>query len=91
MNNLTLSSFSKTGLPSDTRLYIAKDNSRETYVAPEKFASKVLTWLGNIPLFKNIAAVQKHTENTKVQDQKSLQVFLKALTEKYDEKTINAV
>ncbi|EAM8934512.1 Type III secretion injected virulence protein [Salmonella enterica] len=91
MNNLTLSSFSKTGLPSDTRLYIAKDNSRETYVAPEKFASKVLTWLGNIPLFKNIAAVQKHTENTRVQDQKILQVFLKALTEKYDEKTINAV
>ncbi|HCM1939077.1 TPA: Type III secretion injected virulence protein [Salmonella enterica subsp. houtenae serovar 57:z4,z23:-] len=91
MNNLTLSSFSKTGLPSDTRLYIAKDNSRETYVAPEKFASKVLTWLGNIPLFKNIAAVQKHTENTRVQDQKSLQVFLKALTERYDEQTINAV
>lgn len=91
MNNLTLSSFSKPGVPSDARLHIAKENTNKAYIAPEKFASKVLTWLGKVPLFKNIDAVQKHAENTKVQNQKILQVFIKALAEKYDEKSVNAV
>ncbi|ELR4954839.1 Type III secretion injected virulence protein [Salmonella enterica] len=91
MNNLTLSSFSKPSVTSNTRLYIAKENTNEAHVAPEKFASKVLTWLGRVPLFKNIDAVQKHMENTRVQNQKTLQVFLKALTEKYDEKSVNAI
>lgn len=82
MNNLTLSSFSKSGVPSDARLYIAKENTNKAYVAPEKFSSKVLTWLGKMPLFKNTEVVQKHTENTRIQDQKTLQVFIQALTEK---------
>lgn len=43
LNNLTLSSFSKSGVSSDTRLYIAKENTDKAYVAPEKFSSKVLT------------------------------------------------
>lgn len=85
MNNLTLSSFSKVGVSNDTRLYIAK----EKYVAPEKFSSKVLTWLGKMPLFKNTEVVQKHTENIRVQDQKILQTFLHALTEKYGETAVN--
>lgn len=91
MNNLTLSSFSKPGVSCDARLYIAKENTNEAYVASEKFSSKVLTWLGKVPLFKNTEAVQKHMENARVQDQKTLQVFLKALTEKYGEKPVNEV
>ncbi|ECC3882418.1 pathogenicity island 1 effector protein StpP [Salmonella enterica subsp. diarizonae] len=89
LNNLTLSSFSKSGVPSDARLYIAKENTNKAYVAPEKFSSKVLTWLGKMPLFKNTEVVQKHTENTRIQDQKTLQVFIQALTEKYGETAIN--
>ncbi|EKH2092212.1 pathogenicity island 1 effector protein StpP [Salmonella enterica] len=89
LNNLTLSSFSKSGVPSDARLYIAKENTNKAYVAPEKFSSKVLTWLGKMPLFKNTEVVQKHTENTRIQDQKTLQVFIKALTEKYGETAVN--
>lgn len=89
MNNLTLSSFSKSGVPSDARLYIAKENTNKAYVAPEKFSSKVLTWLGKMPLFKNTEVVQKHTENTRIQDQKTLQVFIQALTEKYGETAVN--
>ncbi len=89
MNNLTLSSFSKSGVPSDARLYIAKENTNKAYVAPEKFSSKVLTWLGKMPLFKNTEVVQKHTENTRIQDQKTLQVFIHALTEKYGETAVN--
>ncbi|EBP3214367.1 pathogenicity island 1 effector protein StpP [Salmonella enterica subsp. indica] len=88
LNNLTLSSFSKPGVPSDARLYIAKENTNKAYVAPEKFSSKVLTWLGKMPLFKNTEVVQKHTENTKIQDQKTLQVFIQALTEKYGETAV---
>lgn len=76
MNNLTLSSFSKSGVPSDARLYIAKEHTNKAYVAPEKFSSKVLTWLGKMPLFKNTEVVQKHTENTRIQDRKTLQVFI---------------
>ncbi|EDQ7094941.1 hypothetical protein CB197_004588, partial [Salmonella enterica subsp. arizonae] len=49
LNNLTLSSFSKPSVTSNTRLYIAKENTNEAHVAPEKFASKVLTWLGRVP------------------------------------------
>ncbi|EAA7551302.1 pathogenicity island 1 effector protein StpP [Salmonella enterica] len=89
LNNLTLSSFSKSGVPSDARLYIAKENTNKAYVAPEKFSSKVLTWLGKMPLFKNTEVVQKHTENTRIQDQKTLQVFIHALTEKYGETAVN--
>ncbi|ENB2031376.1 pathogenicity island 1 effector protein StpP [Salmonella enterica] len=89
LNNLTLSSFSKSGVPSDARLYIAKENTNKAYVAPEKFSSKVLTWLGKMPLFKNTEVVQKHTENTRIQDQKTLQVFIRALTEKYGETAVN--
>ncbi|EOH0854097.1 type III secretion system effector BopA family protein [Salmonella enterica subsp. enterica serovar 50:k:e,n,x,z15] len=89
LNNLTLSSFSKSGVPSDARLYIAKENTNKAYVAPEKFSSKVLTWLGKMPLFKNTEVVQKHTENTRIQDQKTLQVFIQALTEKYRETAVN--
>lgn len=89
MNNLTLSSFSKSGVPSDARLYIAKENTNKAYVAPEKFSSKVLTWLGKMPLFKNTEVVQKHTENTRIQDRKTLQVFIQALTEKYGETAVN--
>ncbi|EAW6332679.1 pathogenicity island 1 effector protein StpP [Salmonella enterica] len=89
LNNLTLSSFSKSGVPSDARLYIAKENTNKAYVAPEKFSSKVLTWLGKMPLFKNTEVVQKHTENTIIQDQKTLQVFIQALTEKYGETAVN--
>ncbi|EAT1903664.1 pathogenicity island 1 effector protein StpP [Salmonella enterica] len=89
LNNLTLSSFSKSGVPSDARLYIAKENTNKAYVAPEKFSSKVLTWLGKMPLFKNTEVVQKHTENTRIQDQKTLQVFIQALTEKYGETAVN--
>ncbi|HCH7778402.1 TPA: pathogenicity island 1 effector protein StpP, partial [Salmonella enterica] len=89
LNNLTLSSFSKSGVSSDTRLYIAKENTDKAYVAPEKFSSKVLTWLGKMPLFKNTEVVQKHTENIRVQNQKILQTFLQALTEKYGEKAVN--
>ncbi|AXC66564.1 pathogenicity island 1 effector protein StpP [Salmonella enterica subsp. diarizonae serovar 59:z10:-] len=89
LNNLTLSSFSKSGVPSDARLYIAKENTNKAYVAPEKFSSKVLTWLGKMPLFKNTEVVQKHTENTRIQDQKTLQVFIQALTEKYGEIAVN--
>ncbi|ECC1661245.1 pathogenicity island 1 effector protein StpP [Salmonella enterica subsp. salamae] len=91
MNNLTLSSFSKPGVSSDARLYIAKENTNKAYVASEKLSSKVLTWFGKMPLFKNTEAVQKHTESIRVQDQKTLQVFLKALTEKYGEKSVNEV
>ncbi|ELQ3823845.1 pathogenicity island 1 effector protein StpP [Salmonella enterica] len=89
LNNLTLSSFSKSGVPSDARLYIAKENTNKAYVAPEKFSSKVLTWLGKMPLFKNTEVVQKHTENTRIQDQKTLQVFIQVLTEKYGETAVN--
>ncbi|EJS8538040.1 pathogenicity island 1 effector protein StpP [Salmonella enterica] len=89
LNNLTLSSFSKSGVPSDARLYIAKENTNKAYVAPEKFSSKVLTWLGKMPLFKNTEVVQNHTENTRIQDQKTLQVFIQALTEKYGETAVN--
>ncbi|EEE2763583.1 pathogenicity island 1 effector protein StpP [Salmonella enterica] len=89
LNNLTLSSFSKSGVPSDARLYIVKENTNKAYVAPEKFSSKVLTWLGKMPLFKNTEVVQKHTENTRIQDQKTLQVFIHALTEKYGETAVN--
>ncbi|EIV7687974.1 pathogenicity island 1 effector protein StpP [Salmonella enterica] len=89
LNNLTLSSFSKSGVPSDARLYIAKENTNKAYVAPEKFSSKVLTWLGKMPLFRNTEVVQKHTENTRIQDQKTLQVFIQALTEKYGEAAVN--
>lgn len=56
MNNLTLSSFSKVGVSNDARLYIAKENTDKAYVAPEKFSSKVLTWLGKMPLFKKEGA-----------------------------------
>ncbi|EIP3949915.1 SPI-1 type III secretion system effector GTPase-activating protein SptP [Salmonella enterica] len=89
LNNLTLSSFSKPGVSSDARLYIAQENTNNAYVAPEKFSSKVLTWLGKMPLFENTEVVQKHTENIRVQDQKILQAFLQALTEKYGEKAVN--
>ncbi|HFJ1253414.1 TPA: type III secretion system effector BopA family protein [Salmonella enterica] len=89
LNNLTLSSFSKSGVPSDARLYIAKEHTNKAYVAPEKFSSKVLTWLGKMPLFKNTEVVQKHTENTRIQDRKTLQVFIQALTEKYGETAVN--
>ncbi|EAB6843746.1 SPI-1 type III secretion system effector GTPase-activating protein SptP [Salmonella enterica subsp. salamae] len=89
LNNLTLSSFLKPGMSSDARLYIAKENTNKAYVAPEKFSSKVLTWLGKMPLFENTEVVQKHTENIRVQDQKILQAFLQALTEKYGEKAVN--
>ncbi|EME8538168.1 SPI-1 type III secretion system effector GTPase-activating protein SptP [Salmonella enterica] len=89
LNNLTLSSFLKTGMSSDARLYIAKENTNKAYVAPEKFSSKVLTWLGKMPLFENTEVVHKHTENIRVQDQKILQAFLQALTEKYGEKAVN--
>ncbi|EBW5736864.1 SPI-1 type III secretion system effector GTPase-activating protein SptP [Salmonella enterica subsp. enterica serovar Hadar] len=89
LNNLTLSSFSKVGVSNDARLYIAKENTDKAYVAPEKFSSKVLTWLGKMPLFKNTEVVQKHTENIRVQDQKILQTFLHALTEKYGETAVN--
>lgn len=89
MNNLTLSSFSKPGVSGDARLYIAKENTNKAYVAPEKFSSKVLTWLGKMPLFENTEVVQKHTENIRVQDQKILQAFLQALTEKYGETAVN--
>lgn len=89
MNNLTLSSFLKPGVSSDARLYIAQENTNNAYVAPEKFSSKVLTWLGKMPLFENTEVVQKHTENIRVQDQKILQAFLQALTEKYGEKAVN--
>ncbi|EAZ4760723.1 TPA: SPI-1 type III secretion system effector GTPase-activating protein SptP [Salmonella enterica subsp. salamae serovar 35:g,m,s,t:-] len=89
LNNLTLSSFLKPGVSSDARLYIAQENTNNAYVAPEKFSSKVLTWLGKMPLFENTEVVQKHTENIRVQDQKILQVFLQALTEKYGEKAVN--
>ncbi len=89
MNNLTLSSFLKPGVSGDARLYIAKENTNNAYVAPEKFSSKVLTWLGKMPLFEDTEVVQKHTENIRVQDQKILQAFLQALTEKYGEKAVN--
>ncbi|MDV2058642.1 SPI-1 type III secretion system effector GTPase-activating protein SptP [Salmonella enterica] len=89
LNNLTLSSFLKPGMSSDARLYIAKENTNKAYVAPEKFSSKVLTWLGKMPLFEDTEVVQKHTENIRVQDQKILQAFLQALTEKYGEKAVN--
>ncbi|HFW3114472.1 TPA: type III secretion system effector BopA family protein [Salmonella enterica subsp. diarizonae serovar 61:r:-] len=89
LNNLTLFSFSKSGVPSDARLYIAKEHTNKAYVAPEKFSSKVLTWLGKMPLFKNTEVVQKHTENTRIQDRKTLQVFIQALTEKYGETAVN--
>ncbi|EAZ4875262.1 SPI-1 type III secretion system effector GTPase-activating protein SptP [Salmonella enterica] len=89
LNNLTLSSFLKPGMSSDARLYIAKENTNKAYVAPEKFSSKVLSWLGKMPLFENTEVVQKHTENIRVQDQKILQAFLQALTEKYGEKAVN--
>ncbi|ECJ2554495.1 SPI-1 type III secretion system effector GTPase-activating protein SptP [Salmonella enterica subsp. salamae] len=89
LNNLTLSSFLKTGMSSDARLYIAKENTNKAYVAPEKFSSKVLTWLGKMPLFENTEVVHKHSENIRVQDQKILQAFLQALTEKYGEKAVN--
>ncbi|ELO86601.1 pathogenicity island 1 effector protein StpP, partial [Salmonella enterica subsp. enterica serovar Enteritidis str. 76-2651] len=36
-----------------------KENTDKAYVAPEKFSSKVLTWLGKMPLFKNTEVVQK--------------------------------
>lgn len=75
MNNLTLSSFSKVGVSNDARLYIAKENTDKAYVAPEKFSSKVLTWLGKMPLFKNTEVVQKHTENIRVQDQRFYRHF----------------
>lgn len=65
LNNLTLSSFSKVGVSNDARLYIAKENTDKAYVAPEKFSSKVLTWLGKMPLFKNTEVVQNIRKTSK--------------------------
>ncbi|ECG8607822.1 pathogenicity island 1 effector protein StpP [Salmonella enterica subsp. salamae] len=68
-----------------------KEYPHETHIASEKFASKTLTWLGKVPLFKNIDAVRKHVENTQVQDPKAFQQFLRALTEKHGEKAVGRV
>ncbi|HCL5272375.1 TPA: pathogenicity island 1 effector protein StpP [Salmonella enterica] len=91
MNILTLSAIAKPDVLFDSWLHRAKECPHDTHVASEKFSSKVLTWLGKVPLFKNIDAVRKHAENTQVPDTEAFQQFLRALTEKHGEKAVGSV
>ncbi|ECG0707215.1 pathogenicity island 1 effector protein StpP [Salmonella enterica subsp. salamae] len=91
MNILTLSAIAKPDVLFDSWSHRTKEYPHETHIASEKFASKILTWLGKVPLFKNIDAVRKHVENTQVQDPKAFQQFLQALTEKHGEKAVGRV
>ncbi len=91
MSILTLAAMEKPSAISGGQPYSAKEHSHQAHVAPEKFSSRILTWLGKVPAFKNIDAVRKHAENTKAQEQQKLQQFLHALADKYGQKTVNDV
>lgn len=86
MSILTLAAMEKPSAIYGGQPYSPKEHSHQEHVAPEKFSSRILTWLGKVPAFKNMDAVRKHAENTKVQEQQKLQQFLQALADKYGEK-----
>ncbi|CAM3442948.1 type III secretion system effector BopA family protein [Salmonella bongori] len=91
MSILTLAAMEKPSAIYGGQPYSPKEHSHQEHVAPEKFSSRILTWLGKVPAFKNMDAVRKHAENTKVQEQQKLQQFLQALADKYGEKTVKDV
>lgn len=91
MSILTLAAMEKPSAIYGGQPYSPKEHSHQAHVSPEKFSSRILTWLGKVPAFKNMDAVRKHAENTKAQEQQKLQQFLHALADKYGEKTVKDV
>ena len=78
MTTLTLNAFNPVREANhNQRFCIVQD---EVQVAKEGFRGRVLSFLGVLPLFRNIEAVKTHVEQVKAQNKEALATFVKALS-----------
>ncbi|MBV8045290.1 MAG: hypothetical protein JO226_22080 [Pluralibacter sp.] len=83
MTALTMSAF--------TNVQVANQNQRlridhatdspSVQVAREGFKGRVLTWLGGLPVFRNIDAVKTYFEQVNIQNKEAVQTFLKTISD----------
>lgn len=84
MNTLTMSAFRDVRVANpDQRLRIDHTNGSPSVqvAAREGFNGRVLSWLGTLPVFRNIDAVKTYVEQVKTQNKEALETFLKTLSD----------
>lgn len=83
MAALTMNAFRSVQVANpDQRLRIDHTNdSPSVQVAQEGFRGRVLSWLGTLPVFRNIDAVKTYVEQVKTQNKEALTTFLKTLSD----------
>lgn len=81
MTTLTMSAFKNVQVANqDQRLRVDNTNDSSVQVAREGFKGRVLTWLGSLPVFRNIDAVKTYVEQVKTENKEALQTFLKTIS-----------
>lgn len=93
MQNIGLSSFTHVSGNQDARLVINNNNPNDTTVttANEGFGGRVLSFLGQFPLFQGISAVRNHLENIKTENKAAVSAFAEALANSYGANTAERV
>ncbi|HHR6406473.1 TPA: type III secretion system effector BopA family protein [Providencia alcalifaciens] len=92
MQHISLSHFSQVSGSQDARLVISNTSNESTITtASEGFCGRILSFLGQFPLFKNISAVKTHIENIKTANQATVAVFAEALSNSYGANTADKV
>lgn len=72
----------------DQRLRVDKsgtgaDIKADVHVAREGLGGRVLSWLGQLPLLRNIGAVQSHLDQVRTENREALQTFVEFLSQQY--------
>lgn len=79
---LNTSYLSSVGL--DQRLKIQQTlQTADVHVAREGLGGRMLSWLGQLPLLRNLDAVQSHLQSIKMENKESLEILIKTLPTQY--------
>ncbi|MEN3029768.1 type III secretion system effector BopA family protein [Chromobacterium amazonense] len=79
---LNTSYLSSVGL--DQRLKIQQTlQTADVHVAREGLGGRMLSWLGQLPLLRNVDAVQSHLQSIKMENKESLEILIQTLPTQY--------
>lgn len=84
MQNINLSHFTHIAGHQDARLVVRNNTNESTLTtASEGFGGRVLSFLGQFPIFQRITAVREHVEKIKIENKITVAAFANALANSY--------
>ncbi|HHE6471366.1 TPA: protein-tyrosine phosphatase family protein [Providencia rettgeri] len=92
MQPISVSNFTHVSGNQDARLVVKNEHNETTVTtAREGFGGRILSFLGQFPLFQRIDAVKNHLENIKTENKAAVAAFAEALSNTYGANTAHKI